>query len=162
MNIWTGFGLRASPFFNLPLEPDPEHPTRPITLFVGREEEVAHVQNRVLGSHSSTTLVSGGYGVGKTTFVSYSEYMLGSQADVHVASAPIRLTSTTTPEMLASELIRRIIDTIHENEGNSEVVRSKVFKRAEHAVAGIDQWTASLSILGIGGGVGRSILSTIW
>ena len=156
MNIWTGFGLRASPFFNLPLEPDPEHPTRPITLFVGREVEVAHVQNRVLGSHSSTTLVSGGYGVGKTTFVSYSEYMLGSQPDVHVAPAPIRLTSTTTPEMLASEMIRRIIDTISGIEGNSKVVRSKVFKRAEHAVAGIDQWTASLSILGLGGGVGRS------
>jgi len=117
---------------------------------------VAHVQNRVLGSHSSTTLVSGGYGVGKTTFVSYSEYKLGSHADVHVASAPIRLTSTTTPEMLAAELIRRIIDSIHGKEGMSTVVRSKVFKRAERAVAGTDQWTASLSILGVGGGVGRS------
>ena len=115
---------------------------------------MAHVQNRVLGSHSSTTLVSGGYGVGKTTFVSYSEYKLGSKAGVHVASAPIRLTSTTTPETLASELIRRIIDSIHVKESKSEVVRSKVFKRAEHTIEGIDQWTASFSILG--GGVGRS------
>jgi hypothetical protein len=138
------------------LEPDPEHPTRPITLFVGREEEVAYVQNRVLGSHSSTTMISGGYGVGKTTFVCYSEYMLGSSADVHVASAPIRLTSTTTPEMLAAELIRRIIDSIHGKKDTHEVVKSKVFKRAERVVAGIDQWTASLSILGVGGGAGRS------
>jgi hypothetical protein len=156
MNIWTGFGLRASPFFNLPLEPDPEHPTRPITLFVGREKEVAYVQNRVLGSHSSTTLISGGYGVGKTTFVSYSEYKLSSTDEVHIASAPIRLTSTTTSEILAAELIRRIIDSLHEREGTSEVAGARVFKRAERAVAGVDQWSASLSILGIGGGVGRS------
>jgi hypothetical protein len=156
MNIWTVFGLRASPFFNLPLEPDPEHPTRPISLFVGRGEEAVHVENRVLGSHSSSTLVSGGYGVGKTTFVRYSEYKLGTHEGVSAIPVPIRLTSTTTPEMLAAELIRRFLDGIHGKGGMSGIVRSKVFRQAEGTVASIDKWTANLSVLGIGGGVGKS------
>ena len=156
VNVWSGFGLRASPFFNQPLEPDEDHPTRPITLFVGREAESQLVLNKVAGSHSSASMVTGGFGVGKTTFIHYVQHRLRQDPSVLIHPSPVRMTSTMTPEAITAEVLRRLLGGVELAEGLDRVTSSPAFKRAEEAVRRVDRWSGSVSILGLGGGVEKA------
>ena len=155
-NVWSGFGLKASPFFNQPLEPDPGHPTRPITLFMGRDEETRLLTNRVMGGRSSVSLVTGKYGVGKTTFLHHMEYELGQDGSVYVPPAPVRLTSSTSPEVLGAEVLRRLVGAVDQVDTLRDMKGSRVYKDADRTVNNVDRVTASISVLGIGGGMGRT------
>lgn len=71
-NSWRPFGLRADPYFQEALTPDPDA-GHPITLFVGRDEELRLLGSQMLGATSSRAVVQGPYGVGKTSFVNSPE-----------------------------------------------------------------------------------------
>ena len=155
-NVWANFGLRASPFFNQPLEPNPDHPIRPINLFVGREDESQLVINRVEGAHSSAIVVTGGYGVGKTTFLHYIKFKLSSVPHVRVPSTPVRVMSTTNAESLSAEVLRRLLAAVREMDDGGRIKTTRSYKAANDAVTRVDKWSGSLSFLGVGGGVSKA------
>jgi len=156
VNVWPRFGLRASPFFNQPLESNPDHPTRPITLFVGREADVKLTMNRVIGSHSSVNVVTGGYGVGKTTFIHFVRYRLGQHDKVIVHSSPLRLTNTSMPETISAEVLRRLVDLVELTSALDRLRRTRSFKSAKETVHRVDRWSGSLALLGFGGGLEKT------
>ncbi len=72
---WSRYGLRGDPFFTDALEPD-EHALYPITLFVGREQELDQMTRLTQDNDRSATIVYAGGGYGKTTLANRLAYDL--------------------------------------------------------------------------------------
>ena len=105
---------------------------------------------------SSVSLITGKYGVGKTTFLHHMEFELGQDGAVYVPPAPVRLTSSTTPEVLGAEVLRRLVGAVDQVDALKAIKRSRIYKDADRTDNNVDRVTASISVLGIGGGMGRA------
>jgi hypothetical protein len=107
-NIWHVLNLRATPFFQDPLEPDGTE-RYPMSLFVGRTAEVDLILKEIGSSEHSRIALQGAPGVGKTTLVNYIKQQVAE--DGYIADAtPIRVTSVST----AAELIHEILTSVHD------------------------------------------------
>lgn len=106
---WTAYGLRDDPFFQQPLQPTSEEEApRPITLFVGRDAELALVANQVIGSTNSRAILEGDAGVGKTSFVSRLKTELSSH-NVLMHAEPVRLRPGMTARQFIAELLKVLL-----------------------------------------------------
>lgn len=107
-NIWHVLNLRATPFFQDPLEPDATD-RYPMELFVGRITEAELILKEIGSSEHSRTALQGAPGVGKTTLVNYIKQQVTE--DGYIADAtPISVTSAST----AAELILEILTSVHD------------------------------------------------
>lgn len=107
-NIWHVLNLRATPFFQHPLDPDGTA-RYPMELFVGRTKEAQMVLKEIGSSEHSRTVLQGAPGVGKTTLVNYIKQQV--TADGYIVDAtPICVTSAST----AAELILEILTSVHD------------------------------------------------
>jgi hypothetical protein len=107
LSLWEPFGLRGSPFFQEELKPS-ERSDRPISLFVGRGEELKRLTRRVVSDTSSRTIVEGDAGVGKTSLVN----RLKAEVSAHgVASHehPIRISSDMDWMGFVREALRTLL-----------------------------------------------------
>jgi hypothetical protein len=103
---WAPYGLSDDPYFQQPLEPDSDpDATRPISLFVGRDEEIRLLGGQVVGSSSSRAVVQGTAGVGKTSFVNRLKVAL-SEHDVLTHAEPVRVTPGMTPRRFVAAVLK--------------------------------------------------------
>ena len=105
-NSWRPFGLRADPYFQEALTPDPDA-DHPITLFVGREEELRLLGSQMLGATSSRAVVQGPYGVGKTSFVNRLKTLVAEHG-VLTHAEPVRVAGDMTVNGFAAEVLRAL------------------------------------------------------
>jgi hypothetical protein len=106
---WTPYGLRDDPFFQQPLQAgDAEGAARPMTLFVGRDEELRILASQVVGSTSSRAIVEGAAGVGKTTFVNRLKTELARHG-VLAHADPVRITPGMSPREFVGEVLKVLI-----------------------------------------------------
>ena len=105
-NSWRPFGLRADPYFQEALTPDPDA-DHPITLFVGREEELRLLGSQMLGAVSSRAVVQGPYGVGKTSFVNRLKTLVAEHG-VLTHAEPVRVAGDMTVNGFAAEVLRAL------------------------------------------------------
>lgn len=106
---WTPYGLRDDPFFQAPLEAGSDGgATRPMTLFVGRDEELRILANQVVGATSSRAIVEGAAGVGKTTFVNRLKTELARHG-VLTHAEPVRVTPGMSPRQFVGEILKVLL-----------------------------------------------------
>ena len=104
---WTPYGLSDDPFFQAPLAPS-DDAARPISLFVGREEEVQLLGGQVVGSSSSRAIIQGPAGVGKTSFVNRLKVALAEQG-VLTHEQPVRVRAGMSPRQFCAEVLRVLL-----------------------------------------------------
>ena len=68
MNVWAAYGLSGNPFFQEELRSE-AGAFHPITLHVGRDDELRLALRHLGGSPSTRLMVEGAPGIGKTSFV---------------------------------------------------------------------------------------------
>lgn len=117
---WAPYGLRDDPFFQQPLQPtDDDEAPRPITLFVGRDDELTLVANQILGSSNSRAILEGDAGVGKTSFVSRLKTELGKH-DVLMHVDPVRVRPGMTGQQFVAETLKVLLQiwaTVNADDG---------------------------------------------
>ena len=105
-NSWRPFGLRADPYFQEALTPDLDA-DHPISLFVGRDDELRLLGNQMLGATSSRAVVQGAYGVGKTSFVNRLKTLVAEHG-VLTHAEPVRVAGDMTVQGFAAEVLRAL------------------------------------------------------
>lgn len=156
---WTPYGLSDDPFFQASLAPS-DDAARPISLFVGREEEVQLLGGQVVGSSSSRAIIQGPAGVGKTSFVNRLKVALAEQG-VLTHEQPVRVRAGMSTPQFCAELLRVLLQiraTQESTPGIAEKAAKLTFKgardedafwrRVGHLVEGEDT-TASGVTLGV-------------
>lgn len=104
---WTPYGLTDDPFFQAPLSPSDDAP-RPISLFVGRDEEIQLLGGQIIGSSSSRAIIQGPAGVGKTSFVNRLKVALAEQG-VLTHEQPVRIRPGMSPRQFCAEVLRVLL-----------------------------------------------------
>ena len=108
-NPWTPFGLSDDPFFQQPLEPtEDEHARRPMSLFVGRENDISLLASQIVGSSSSRATIEGPPGIGKTSFVNRLKTIL-TDHKVLTHVQPVRVVPRMTPRAFQGEVLKVLI-----------------------------------------------------
>lgn len=107
-NIWKPFGLRRDPFFQEELKADPESEYPVQELFVGRAAELERIGQHVGGSDPSRTIVEGGAGVGKTSFVNRLKVDLAAHGFL-VHDQPVRVSSRSDAESFLADVLRVLV-----------------------------------------------------
>lgn len=106
---WTPYGLRDDPFFQAPLQAGADGgAARPMTLFVGRDEELRILASQVVGATSSRAIVEGAAGVGKTTFVNRLKTELARHG-VLTHAEPVRVTPGMSPRQFVGEVLKVLL-----------------------------------------------------
>jgi AAA ATPase domain len=151
--LWEPYGLRSSPFFQDELKPtDGDHP---MSLFVGREEELRRIERRVVSDPHTRTIVEGDPGVGKTSFVNRVK---ADAAALSVATYehPIRITQETSLATFVADVLRTIVRIRSAAELDNE--QGKFWKRTVKWLEGGEIRGGSVSVFGVAGGVTRTFV----
>ncbi len=149
---WNLYRLVSSPYFQGTLERR-EQTQRPLTLFVGRETELADLRARVHGAGNGSTrqAVAGLPGVGKTTLVQALKSSLLS--DGYLATDEVvPILPRDSAEQLFGRVLAALYDTILINRpqarDHAAMRDAQLLVRAFRIGSG----GGSLSLFGIGGG----------
>jgi len=147
MNIWEPYGLRGSPFFQHELRLDDRD--HPVSLLVGRDVELARLSRRIQSGADSRTIVQGGAGVGKTSFVNR---LKGDalRAGLGAYSSPIRIQSDTSVASFAADVLRTLL-RIRAGLGGG-AGDDRFWKRTAQLVEGATLAGGSISVIGSGAG----------
>jgi hypothetical protein len=152
LSLWEPFGLRSSPFFQGELEPS-QTGDRPISLFIGRNNELSRLTRRLVSDSASRTIVEGEVGVGKTSFVNR---LKAEVAQLGIAShdQPIRLSSDMDWKAFIRETLRTILRIrLGMKLDNAE---DDFWKRTVALFEGSEIRSGGASAFGFGGSVNRS------
>jgi DNA-binding MarR family transcriptional regulator len=155
-NLWEPFGLRGSPFFQEELRPSGED-EHPITLFVGRTEELRRIARRVVSDRSSRTIVQGDPGIGKTSFVNRLKAEVAG-AGVLTHEYPVRITSETTRSSFVADVLRTLV-RIRLAAGPGDRDADPFWKKTVRLLEGEEILGGSMSAFGIGAGVSREYVT---
>lgn len=157
---WNVYNLRGSPYWQEAL--GDEDDARPLSLFVGRQADVAALQTTLRGAEerSSRQAITGRPGVGKTTLV--KEFKARARADDFLTLDDfVALVSEDTAEKLFGRVLSLAYDTIIANRpqtfGNAAMTAAQALVRA----ARIETGGGGISAFGFGGNASRSVTHTI-
>lgn len=153
-SLWEQYGLRGSPFFQDELRPTSED-GYPITLFVGRSEELHRIARRVVSDRSSRTIVQGEPGFGKTSFVNRLKADLGA-AGIVTHEHPVRITSDTTHSSFVADVLRTLV-RIRLTAGPEQ--QDRFWKRIVRLLEGEELVGGSVSAFGVGAGMTRGYVA---
>ena len=152
---WNLYNLASSPFFQGTLERR-DQSQRPLSRFVGRDEELRRLRARVHGAGrgSSRQAVAGMPGVGKTTLVQELKSQL--LADGYLATDElVPVLPGDTPDQLFGRVLAALYDTILVNRpqtrDNQAMRDAQLLVRASRIGTG----GVSAAAFGFGGGVTR-------
>lgn len=102
-NIWHVMNLSSSPFFQDPLAPG-EKAYHPISLFVGREDDLRYVLDGIGSDRHTRHVIQGRPGVGKTTLVQFIK--ASAAEDGYLADADaVEVTSAATADQLRMKIL---------------------------------------------------------
>lgn len=154
---WNLYNLTSSPYFQGTLE-SREQSLRPLALFVGRTAELSRLRAKVHGAGpgSSRQAVAGLPGVGKTTLVQELKASL-LQDGYLTTDELVPVLAGDTADSLFGRVLAALYDTIlvsrPQSHGSEAMQHAQLLVRtAKFGTGG-----ASLSLLGIGGGVSKGI-----
>lgn len=149
--LWEPYGLRSSPFFQDELKPiDGQHP---ISLFVGREEELLRIERRVVSDPHTRTIVEGDPGVGKTSFVNRVKAD-ATALNVATYEHPIRITQETSFSTFVADVLRTIIRI--RSAAQLDNSGATFWRNTVRLLEGGEVRGGSVSMFGVGGGVTRA------
>ncbi len=156
---WNVFNLKASPFWQDTLEED--NPTRPISLFVGREVELAALRDRIVeaGELGSRQAVTGAFGVGKTTLVKALKAAL-HEVGYFTVNDCVPVVSDDTATSLLGRILALVYETILANRpathGNEAMQAAELLVRSTRVVTG----GGGVSVAGFGASVTRGLTAS--
>lgn len=158
-SAWNLYNLSASPFWQQPLaEGDATHP---MSLFVGRKAELAHMTDTIAGAGNSGTrqAVAGQPGIGKTTLVKACKAW-ARDAGYFTVDSIVPIVSDDTAESLFGRFLGTVYDTILANRpataNNRAMQAAQVLVRASRETLR----GGGLSALGFGGSASSSVTTT--
>ena len=157
-SIWELYGIKTNPFF-----------TDPLLIFsgiidlkigfVGREEEVKRLRNIIYNNVGTRILVSGDVGIGKTTFVNY--FRAKAQQDKFFT---VLKEIAVQPGWNSTDFILNTLSAIYHTlkvrtDLDSSLIKKELLRKLELLVDIVENKDRnySLSINGIGGGIGGGI-----
>lgn len=153
-NLWQPYGLQSSPFFQNELKAgDPSHP---VSLFVGREEESSRVQRRISSDPATRTIVQGGPGVGKSSFVNWIKSGLSTRG-IAAYEHPIRINADTTRASFVADTLRTLA-RIRSASGISGK-NARFWEQTARLLEGGELIGGSGGALGFSAGISRSYVS---
>jgi hypothetical protein len=153
-NLWEPYGLKASPFFQEELRStDAAHPT---TLFVGREQEIRRLEQRIASDRATRTIIQGEAGVGKTSLVNRIKANAQELGAVPFDD-PIRIAKDSTVTTVVADALRTIL-RIRLSLGIATPHRG-TWSRITRWLEGEEIHGGSISALGFGAGVSRSVVT---
>jgi hypothetical protein len=153
-SLWEQFGLRGTPFFQDELRPTDED-GYPITLFVGRADELRRIARRVVSDRSSRTIVQGEAGFGKTSFVNRLKADVAS-VGIITHEHPIRITSDTTRVSFVADVLRTLVRIRLAAVPDEQ---DRFWKRIVRLLEGEETVGGSVSAFGIGAGMTRGYIA---
>ena len=156
-SIWELYGIKTNPFF-----------TDPLLIFsgiidlkigfVGREEEVKRLRNIIYNNVGTRILVSGDVGIGKTTFVNY--FRAKAQQDKFFT---VLKEIAVQPGWNSTDFILNTLSAIYHTlkvrtDLDSSLIKKELLRKLELLVDIVENKDRnySLSINGIGGGIGKA------
>jgi hypothetical protein len=154
--LWNLYNLTGSPYFQGTLEAHARS-TRPLNLFVGREQELAALQSTVLGAaeQGSRQAVAGLPGVGKTTLVQELKAVLLAN-DYFTTDDLIAIQPHDSTESVFGRVLGAVYDTILANRPHTAdhpaMRDAQVLVRASRLAGG----GGSFSAFGVGGGATKT------
>lgn len=158
---WNVYNLVRSPFFQQPLESGEQTP-RPLSLFVGRENELKRLRGAVHGAGENATVqaIAGAPGVGKTTLVKELK-ALALEDGYLTTDSYVAILPNDTPEGLFGRVLGGLYDTVLANRpqsgGNSAMADAKLLVRATRLTSG----GLTVPIPGVGGVGGTRGISAV-
>ncbi|HEU0053273.1 MAG TPA: AAA family ATPase, partial [Longimicrobium sp.] len=105
-NIWNAFGLSSDPFFQEELRPGPTA-LYPVSLHVGREEELRLLLRQIGGAPSTRAIVEGAAGLGKTSLINKLKAEVAGHLLTH--PDPVRVTADTTVAGFTADVLRIVL-----------------------------------------------------
>lgn len=154
--LWNLYNLTGSPFFQGTLETHARS-SRPLSLFVGREQELATLKSTVFGAaeQGSRQAVAGMPGVGKTTLVQELKAVLLDN-DYFTTDDLVAIQPHDTTESLFGRVLGAVYDTILANRPHTAdhpaMRDAQVLVRATRLSGG----GGNLSAFGFGGGATKT------
>lgn len=157
-NLWHICNLRESPYFQETLGADTHR--YPLSLFVGRVAETRRLLTTIGGSASSRQAVGGAPGVGKTTLVQ-SVKGAALEAGYWTTDRLVPFAPDDTTEAVLGRLLAGLYDAILT--ARPMAVADPAMQAAQQLVrvARLEGGGVSLSVLGVGGGVTRSVSAAV-
>ncbi len=158
-NIWLEYGFLMNPYHTDHLDATRED----AALYIHRETEETRLGNFLASEDHGAIFVEGHVGVGKTTFVNQTQYILmqdGSLPQILPSCSVVEVQNTSTSEELVFSIISSVLRALRLYSPGVE--DSNIFREIESYTwqAQITSWTASASIMGTGGGIGRTTTPT--
>lgn len=152
---WNVYNLSASPFFQETLEAGERTP-RPLSLFVGREQELERLVKGVhsAGPNSSRQAVAGAPGVGKTTLVKELKAVLLDDGYL-TTDEFVPVVAGDTAETLFGRVLGALYDTILANRPQSGDGPAMQAAQVLVRVARLGTGGANLSAFGFGVGASK-------
>jgi hypothetical protein len=120
-SLWRAYGLRANPFFQDELEPDPQA-EHPVSLFIGREEELKALRRGLEGELHSRTVIEGAVGVGKTTLV--NRFKVEKAGRLLSQDDAVPVVAGMEPNNLLAEVLRALLRMRAELHGQATLFRA--------------------------------------
>ncbi len=158
-NAWNVYNLSASPFWQDTLEQ--QNPARPLSLFVGREQEIASLRDRILeaGSLGSRQAVAGELGIGKTTLVKALKADLHRQGYMTVDDF-VPVVSEDTMTSLLGRVLALVYETILVNRPQTR--QNAAMRDAELLVRStrIPTGGSGLSLAGFGASIAKGVTAS--
>ena len=149
-NPWNIYNLARSPFFQQSLESGTDSP-RPLSLFVGRENELRQLRQKIhsAGPNASLQAIAGEPGVGKTTLVQELKTQLFDDG-YFTTDSSVPILAGDTAEDLFGRVLSGLYDTILANRpqsgGNPAMQAAQVLVRVTRLRSG----GLSIPIPGVG------------
>lgn len=160
MSTWQALGFQASPYNSQPLKVDKEH----VPLLVGRSDAGVDFCAYVDSAREGVFVISGPPGVGKTSFLNIFQYLIEAKS-AHCKSKLLAARSLCPLQSGddARVIALRVLQTLIKNVGDyCEKQSRNLPEQTEKLSLWVGNkpsisWDFSLSILGNGGGIGRSV-----
>lgn len=158
-DIWKEYGFSTNPYHTEHLDATEEDEG----FYVHREDEETQLGNFLASEDHGAIFVEGHVGVGKTTFINQTQYILlqdETLPNILPSSSLVEVQNNTSPEGLVLSILTSVLKALRQHSPGVEDEKTFQELEAYTRQARITTWTSGGTVLGVGGSFGKSVTPT--
>lgn len=158
-NIFEEYGLSGNPYHTDHLQATPED----AAFYVRRQAEEGELGTFLFSEDHGATFVEGHVGIGKTTFVNQTQYLVRQQKGAHTlrpSTNLVEIQDNTSPEALVLAILGAVLKALRHHAPGVETDKRFQSLEAYTKEARITSWTVGGTVVGTGATVGKGTTAT--
>lgn len=158
-DIWKEYGFSTNPYHTAHLDATEQD----ADFYVHRHDEEAQLGNFLASEDNGAIFVEGHVGVGKTTFVNQTQYILLKDEKlprILPSSSLVEIQNSTSPEGLVLSILTAVLKALRQHSPGVEDHETFEELEAYTRQARISTWTGGGTVLGVGGSFGKTVTPT--